>query len=90
MRKISLAVFVLVLLGMGSRYAMAQAAPGVYADANLPSGAPDPLKHDTVWHVDPLTGALNVKIPFSTLPNGGRGPHIPFALLYNSAATITL
>jgi YD repeat-containing protein len=82
--------FAAVLLMSVSIPVFGQAAPGVYADANLPSGAPDPMKLDLIWQVDNLTGALSVKIPFPTEPMGGRGPRIPFTLLYNSAATVTL
>ena len=68
----------------------AQAAPGVFADANQPSGPPDPEKLDQVWQVDPISGQVTIKIPFGTTPVGGRGPKIPFSLSYNSASTITL
>jgi len=85
-------VFVMIALvvGFGGIRSMAQAAPGVYADAHNPSGTPDPDKLDVIWSVDNITGALSVKIPFPTGPMGGRGPKIPFALLYNSSATVTL
>jgi YD repeat-containing protein len=65
-------------------------APGVFVDGNHPSGPPDPNKLDLVWNVDSLTGTLTVKIPFPTTPQGGRGPKVPFFLLYNSASTVTL
>jgi YD repeat-containing protein len=65
-------------------------APGVFADDNHPSGAPDPEKIPQVWQVDPITGALSVNIPFATTPQGGRGPKIPFVLSYNSSSTLTL
>jgi len=68
----------------------AQLPAGANADALQPSGAPDPMKEDQIWQVDPLTGALNVKIPFSTTPQGGRGPKIPFSLSYNSSSVVTL
>ena len=68
---------------------LAQQAAGFYADENHPSGAPDPSKVDDIWHVDNITGALRVTVPFPTVPAGGRGPHIPFALLYNSSSTVT-
>ena len=70
--------------------ARAQFSPGVFADARHPSGPPDPQKESAIWQVDPLTGALEVTIPFATTPVGGRGPKIPFALKYNSASTVTL
>jgi hypothetical protein len=84
----AVSIFV-VILGC-AQPSTAQMAPGVFADANLPSGAPDPQKGDSIWQVDPITGAVNVKIPFTTTPVGGRGPKIPFALFYNSASTVTL
>lgn len=84
------AVCVIMLILGCARQLTAQAGPGTFADANLPSGAPDPQKEDSIWQVDPLTGALNVKIPFTTTPVGGRGPRIPFSLLYNSSSTVTL
>lgn len=65
-------------------------APGVFADDNHPSGSPDPEKVPQIWQVDPITGALNVHIPITTTPSGGRGPKIPFSLLYNSNSTLTL
>lgn len=67
-----------------------EAPPGSFADPNTPSGQPDPFKPDGLWTVNKFSGALNVKIPVPTTPSGGRGPHIPFVLLYNSAATVTL
>ncbi len=81
---------VMLFLPTAQRQAFAQTAPGTNADANNPSGAPDPMKEDSIWQVNPITGALSVKIPFTTTPQGGRGPKIPFALLYNSSATVTL
>lgn len=68
----------------------AQAPAGVFVDFTHPSGPPDPNKLDLIWHVDDLTGALTVKIPFPTTPQGGRGPKVPFSLSYNSASTVTL
>jgi hypothetical protein len=44
----------------------AQAPAGVFVDFTHPSGPPDPNKLDLIWHVDNLTGALTVKIPFPT------------------------
>ena len=67
-----------------------QAAPGVFADANHPAGAPDPQKLDDVWSVDPINDQVSIKIPFTTTTQGGRGPKIPFSLIYNSASTLTL
>jgi len=68
---------VVLVLGC-ARQATAQAAPGTYADPYNPSGAPDPTKLDQIWQVDPITGLLSVTIPFTTTPQGGRGPKIPF------------
>ncbi|MBB5344471.1 RHS repeat domain-containing protein [Tunturibacter empetritectus] len=79
-----------VVLLLGSSFGHAQAAPGVYADEHNPSGTPVPQNLDAVWDVDHLTGTLSVKIPFPTGPAGGRGPRIPFTLLYNSSSTVTL
>jgi len=84
------AVSVIVVIFAFTQQAIAQVAPGAIADANSPSGAPDPQKEDSIWQVDPLTGDLSVKIPFATTPIGGRGPTIPFSLLYNSSSTVTL
>jgi hypothetical protein len=81
---------VIAVLGSYANQASAQLAPGTFADGAHPSGPPDPTKLDAIWQVDPLTGALTVKIPFPTTPTGGRGPTIPFALSYNSASTVTL
>jgi len=70
---------------------LGQASPGVFADANHPAGATGPLQSNNVWKVDPLTGALSIKIPmFDFLPSSGRGPHVPLALLYNSSANLSL
>jgi hypothetical protein len=79
-------LFAVALLGAQTNQAAAQFSPGVFADANHPSGPPDPEKEDQIWQVDPLTGALSVTIPFTTTPAGGRGPKIPFALKYNSSS----
>lgn len=82
------ALFVLVFFF--SPRLTAQAAPGVFADANHPAGAPDPEKLDEIWQVDPINGSVSVKTPFSTTPQGGRGPKFPFSLSYNSTSTTTL
>jgi hypothetical protein len=79
-----------VLLATPTPHAFAQAAPGYFADANHPAGAPDPEKLDAIWSVDPISDQVSIRIPFTTTPQGGRGPKLPFALLYNSASTITL
>ncbi len=79
-----------VLLAFLTQHAFAQAAPGYFADADHPAGAPDPEKLDTTWSVDPISDQVSIRIPFTTTPQGGRGPKLPFALLYNSASTITL
>ena len=68
----------------------AQIAPGGNADAIHPAGPPDPQKLDAVWQVDPISDQVTINIPFTTTPQGGRGPKLPFALLYNSASTVTL
>ena len=70
--------------------ALAQFPPGVFADGNHPAGPPDPQRLDQIWQVDPMSGALYLTIPFATVPTGGRGPKIPFALKYNSQSTVTL
>jgi len=91
LRKHCASVLVAVIFSAG--YAVqvfAQFAPGVYADANHPAGPPDPQRLDQIWQVDPLTGGLYLTIPFTTMPAGGRGPRIPFALKYNSQSTVTL
>jgi RHS repeat-associated protein len=83
-------LFMTFLILGSARQSQGQFAPGSEADAMHPSGAPDPMKVDQIWQVDPITGALNLKIPFGTTPQGGRGPKIPFALSYNSSSTVTL
>jgi hypothetical protein len=83
-------VCVVILLVGFSQQSIAQAAPGVFADANQPSGPPDPEKLDSIWQVDPISGQVNIKIPFETTPVGERGPKIPFSLSYNSASTLTM
>jgi len=75
------------ICGQGAK---AQVAPGAIPDANDPSGSPGPMKNSDIWQVDPLTGALSVRIPFTTTPEGGRGPVLPVGLLYNSSATTAL
>ena len=70
--------------------ASAQTAPGAFADANHPAGAPDPEKLDAIWSVDPVNEQVSITIPFPTTPQGGRGPKLPFVLLYNSGSTLTL
>jgi RHS repeat-associated protein len=80
---------VLAILGFAWPMA-AQTAPGVFADAVHPAGAPDPEKLDQIWQVDPITGSVSITIPFTTTPAGGRGPKIPFSLHYNSSSTVTL
>ena len=81
-------IILLQFLAFFSAYA--QMAPGEFADANNPTGAPDPTRPGSLWSVDPISGQVNVKIPFLTTPNAARGPHLPFALLYNSSSTVTL
>lgn len=89
---LSAMVFALLFLVSQSTTARigAQAAPGVFPDANHPAGAPDPEKEVQIWQVDPLSGQVSISIPFSTTPQGGRGQKIPFKLLYNSGSTVTL
>jgi hypothetical protein len=55
-----------------------QTAPGVSADANQPSGAPDPQKLDQIWNVDPINDQVSITIPFFTTPQGGEGPRFRF------------
>jgi YD repeat-containing protein len=80
---------ILVILGCTQR-STSQAAPGVFADAYHPNGAPDPERLDQIWQVDPITGSVSITIPFTTTPAGGRGPNIPFSIHYNSSSTVTL
>jgi len=77
-----------LLIGLTQLYS--QSPPGVFADSNHPAGPPDPQSLDAIWQVDPITDQVSIKIPFTTTPQGGRGPKLPFALLYNSASTVTL
>jgi len=90
MRTIRFTAFICIVLFAIAAQAHGQAAPGVFADANHPSGAPDPQKLDDIWRVDAITGQVSINIPFDTTPEGGRGPKIPFRLIYNSGSTITL
>lgn len=69
---------------------MGQEPAGNEADAHNPSGPPGPMQSPSIWKVDPLTGALTIKIPIVAPLQGGRGPHFGYALSYNSASTITL
>ncbi len=85
-----LSICAISLANVGSRHSAAQAAPGIFSDANHPSGVPDPQKFDQVWSVDPINGEVSIKIPFPSTPEGGRCPKVPFALLYNSGSTVTL
>ena len=78
------------LIAGWAEHALAQATPGTFADANHPAGASDPEKLDAIWSVDPINDQVSIRIPFATTPQGGRGPRVPFALLYNSASTVTL
>ena len=80
---------VLLVLGL-VQHAAAQAAPGTFADANAPGGAPDPEKLDQIWQVDPINGQVSITVPFTTTPQGGRGPKIPFKLMYSSGSAVTL
>jgi YD repeat-containing protein len=80
----------MTLIAAGEECVLGQAAPGVFADANHPSGPPDPQKLDSIWSVDPINDQVSIKIPFPSTPQGGRGPNVPFALLYNSGSTVTL
>ena len=86
---VKMVVLLTVALTASGR-ARAQASPGSFADANHPSGPVGPMKENDIWHVDPLTGAVTIHIPFTTTPSGGRGPHFPFSLSYNSASTVLL
>jgi YD repeat-containing protein len=81
---------IVVLLFLSSIRMAGQAAPGLFADANHPAGPPDPEKLDAIWQVDPITDQVSINVPFPTVPQSGRGPKLPFSLLYNSASTVTL
>jgi len=84
------AILVCSVLLFSAEILVGQSAPGVFADANHPGGPPDPQKLDAVWQVDPISDQVTINIPFTTTPQGGRGPKLPFALLYNSGSTVTL
>jgi RHS repeat-associated protein len=84
---LSLAV---LLLSFNSNRLAGQATPGSFADANHPAGPPDPEKDSQIWQVDPISDQVSITVPFTTEPQGGRGPKIPFSLLYNSGSTVTL
>jgi RHS repeat-associated protein len=92
MRKTAIlaALAALALAQLPVQLLRSQVAPGANADAIHPAGPPDPQKLDAVWQVDPISDQVTINIPFTTTPQGGRGPKLPFALLYNSASTVTL
>jgi len=77
----------LAMIAMLAPACRAQISPAAGADANSPGGPPSPISEKDIWKVDPISGALSVNIPFPTMPVGGRGPRIPFGLLYNSSST---
>jgi len=52
-RLVAITGIALAILGCAQQ-SIAQAAPGVFADANHPAGPPDPTKLDSIWQVDPL------------------------------------
>jgi hypothetical protein len=83
-----------VLIGLFSSLnsigAHAQMTAGTFADANNPSGPPGPANLDQIWKLDPLTGAVTIRIPISTTPAPGLGPTIPYILQYNSSSTAIL
>ncbi len=83
------ACVLMLILGCTLRSA-AQMGAGTFADVNLPSGALDPQEENSIWQVDPLTGALNVKIPFTTTPAGGHGPLSVKHLTATTATTLRL
>ena len=68
----------------------AQGASGALADAHNPSGQPSPQSNNNVWHVEPLSGALTVHIPFSAHTVASRGFTPSFGLTYNSSSSYQL
>ena len=77
----------LAMIAVLAQVCRAQISPSAGVDANSPAGPPAPVSEKDIWSVDPITGALSVHIPFPTTPAGGRGPSVPFGLLYNSSST---
>ena len=77
----------LAMIAVLAQVCRAQISPAAGVDANSPAGPPSPVSANEIWSVDPITGALSVHIPFPTTPAGGRGPSVPFGLLYNSSST---
>jgi len=67
-----------------------QTTAGTYADANNPAGPPGPMQEAQIWKLDPITGAVTIKIPISTTPAPGLGPTVPYILEYNSSSTVIL
>jgi len=58
--------------------------------ANHPAGPPDPQRLDQIWQVDPITGSLHRNNPIYEYARRRAWAKIPFALKYNSSATLTL
>lgn len=90
--KLTMPSFVILLLGsiLFSCRANCQVPPGVLADAHNPAGPPDPLSPSSIWHVDPLTGALTVHIPLATTAHADRGFVPQLGVSYNSSSTAFL
>lgn len=63
---------------------------GTYADSRNPLSSSPDGGSGQVWSIDPISGALQIRIALETLPVGGRGPSIPFLFQYNSNSTIVL
>ena len=66
-----------VLLATLTPHAFAQAAPGYFADANHPAGAPDPEKLDAIWSVDPISDQVTSESPSPQLPREAAAPNCP-------------
>lgn len=83
-------VFAIGLAGSPALLVAQVNTAGTYADPTNPSGPPGPTKDVQIWKVDPISGSLSINIPLLNLAPGGRGPRIPYSLLYNSASTTVL
>lgn len=83
-------LFLALMTACAVQVVIAQTNAGTYADGNNPSGPYDPSRASQVWNIDPLTGAVTLKIPIFVMPNPGLGPPIPYILEYNSSSTLVL
>ena len=88
MRQLSLLLAALILSLTAVNYAQTNA--GTFADATNPAGPPSPQHKSEIWRLDPITGAVSLKITVFNMPHPGLGPNIPYVLEYNSASSLIL